>query len=706
MPTHPAQGTPLRAVRLALAVWLGAACLGAEEGMWTFDNLPAQRMQAGCGFVPDAAWLDHARLSVLRFPGGTGAFISRDGLVITNHHIAHPWIEKIADAGHDYVKDGFRAPDRASELPVPGLEVRTLKAMENVTAALAQAGRPTGAETRDDQDRRAALARLVQEAETRTGLASEPVVLYHGGETWIYSYEVHSDVRLVMAPEYAIAAFGRDWDNFTFPRHDLDFALFRVYEHGAPWHPRHFLRWSRTGLRGGDPAFVVGHPGRTSRADTLAQLEAARDLLIPLRLRGLDRRRRALHGFAARGPEQARLVSARLLALENAYKVCLNEIAGLKDSEAMARVAGAEQELRAAVAREPALQASAGGSWDRIRQAAQARCGYARESAMLSGRGGRALEFAQGLVRWKAEAALPPDQRALGYRSARDQEQLRAALDWSDILDPGVETAILAEGLEEAQAELGPSHPITAALLGGRAPAERAAALVAGTRLLAPGARQALLKARPAKVLGSADPMLALARRLDQLAVPYRRQDEELDAVIADHGARIARARFALRGKLDYPDATFSLRLSYGSVAACEGNGTLVQPFTTFGGLYDRADAWGPDAEDHAWALPPRWLARRGRLDPSTPFNFISSNDIIGGNSGSPVLDRAGELAGLVFDGNLGCIPGRFYYDGRFNRAVSLDSRAILEALLKVYDAPGLVDEILGAARTIRPSSP
>jgi hypothetical protein len=682
------------ALRLSLAVLLSASLHG-DEGMWTFDNVPAARIQARYGFAPDAAWLEHARLSALRLPGGSGAFISADGLVLTNHHVAHGWIEKIADAAHDYVKDGFTAPDRARELPVPGLEVRTLMAMENVSAMLKQAVKPSSTDAEAGRARREALARLVQEAEARTGLASEPVTLYHGGETWIYSYQVHSDVRLVMAPEYGIAAFGRDWDNFTYPRHDLDFALFRVYEHGRPYHPAHHLRWSRDGLKAGDLTFVVGHPGRTSRLDTLAQMEAARDLLDPQRLRSLDRTRKALHAFAARGPEQARLVSAQLLTLENSYKVCQNELAGLKDPEAMARVAEAERQLRARVAQDPRLQASTGQSWAQVQKAVQARCAIARETAMLDGRGSRALGFALGVARWKAEEARPAARRALAYRTARDLEKVQAGLAFSDQLDPGVEQALLEEGLRSALDELGPAHPIVAALLEGNSPGERARALVAGTRLLDPAARADLARSAPGPFKASADPMVVLARRLERLSRPYRRQNEDADSAIAEAGARIDQARFAVSGKADYPDASFTLRISYGSVESCPGNGTLLQPFTTFGGLYDRADGWGPDAEDHSWALPPRWMARRAALDPATPLDFITSNDIIGGNSGSPVLDRRGELAGLVFDGNIATVAGRFYYDPRANRAVSVDGRAILEALAKVYDTPRLVREIL-----------
>ena len=687
----------MRALGWFLAAGLcSAAPLRADEGMWTFDNLPLARMQARYGFAPDRAWLDQVRLSVLRFPGGTGSFISRDGLVLTNHHVAHAWIERISDAAHDYVKDGFMAPDRARELPVPGLEVRTLMAMTDVTAEVARAVPPSATEAEAAQARKEALARLLQAEEARTGFAGEAVTLYQGGETWIYSYDVHSDVRLVLAPEFGIAAFGRDWDNFTFPRHDLDFALFRVYEHGRPYRPRHFLRWSRAGLRNGDLTLVAGHPGRTSRLETLAQMEAARDVLNPLRLRGLDRARQALHAFAAHGPEQARLVSPQLLMLENSYKIYQAETAGLKDPEAMARVAQAERELQAKVAADPALQASAGRSWELIRQAVRTRCGFARESAMLNGRGSRALEFALGLVRWKAEAGKPAAQRQVGYRTDRDVEKLQSALAFREALPSAVEEVLLAEGLEDAVQELGPEHPIVAALLEGRSPQDQARAL-AGSALLNPAGRRALLRATPAAVRDSRDPLVALAWKLEELARPYRQQEEAADAVIQEHGARIAQARFALDGKADYPDATFSLRLSYGAVESVPANGTLTQPFTTFGGLFDRADAWGPLAEGHSWELPARWQARRQVLDPRTPLNFISSNDIIGGNSGSPVLDRQGELVGLVFDGNIGCLPGRFYYDPRFNRAVSVDARAILAVLGQVYDAPALVREITGA---------
>ena len=686
---------PMTGLALTLTALLGAhALLRADEGMWTFDNLPVQKMKAKYGFAPDAAWLDHVRLSAVRFPGGSGSFISKDGLVLTNHHVGHGWIERVSDPTHDYVQDGFVARGHGQEIPVPGLELRTLMTLENVTGALDQAVPAGATDAQAARARKETLARLAQEGEARTGLTFEPVVLYQGGETWLYAYKVHKDVRLVMAPEYAVAAFGKDWDNFSFPRHDLDFSLFRVYENGKPYTPSHFLRWSDQGVKYGDLTFMVGHPGRTSRLETLAQMEAARDVLNPLRVRSLERSLKALHGFAATGPEAARQVSGALMGMENGYKVYVNETEGLHNAEAMAKVAAAEKELRAKVAQDPKLQASTGESWTLIEKAMIRRCGSAKETAFVNARNSQLLGFALGVARFQEEAAKPAAQRGSGLRSEADLAKRKARLKLDDDFNPEREKAIFAQGLQEALEELGASHPFVTAVLEGRTPAVAAQALVDGSRLQDPAVRAALLEGGPKALQDSRDPLVVLARKVNVLTQAGRKQEEEIQAVIAEHGARIAKARFAAYGKANYPDATFTLRLTYGSIETYRANGTLVQPFTTFGGLYDRADGWGPEAEAHSWALPARWKDRRNAVNPSTPYNFISSNDIIGGNSGSPVLDRKGELVGLVFDGNIESMPSRFYFDPRFNRAVSVDARAIVEALTKIYDAPALVQEI------------
>ena len=685
--------TCLRALGLVFVTLLGAGCLRADEGMWTFDNLPLRKMKAKYAFVPDAGWANHLRLSAVRFPAGSGSFISKDGLVLTNHHVGHSWIESVSDPGHDYVKLGFVARSRAEERKVPGLELRTLVAMENVTPVLEQAVRPGATDAQAAQDRRATLARLLKEGKARTGLAFEPVILYQGGEVWLYVYQVHRDVRLVMAPEYAVAAFGKDWDNFSFPRHDLDFSLFRVYEKGLPYTPGHFLRWSSQGLKRGDMTFVVGHPGRTSRLETLAQMEAVREVLDPLRLRGLERSRRALHAFADQSPENARQVSAALMAQENAYKVYVNEVQGLRNPEAMARVAEAEKELQARVAKDPGLQALAGESWTLIQRAMALRCRNAKGLHFIHDCNSRLLGFALGLVRYQAEGARPAEQRLYEYRTAPERERQKAA-QMLEAIDLEREKRTLAQGLQEALEELGPSHPFILAALGGRSPEGAAKALLEGTTLADPTVRAALADGPAQAILDSTDGLMVLARTIESLSRPLLQAEEDAQAVISEQGARIAKARFKVYGKTDYPDATFTLRLSYGSVETYPSNGTLAQPFTTFGGLFDRADGWGPEAEDHSWELPPRWQAARGALNSATPFNFITTNDIIGGNSGSPVVDRQGDLVGLVFDGNIESIPGRFFFEPRTNRAIALDGRAILEALAKVYDAAWLVQEI------------
>ncbi len=665
---------------LGIALILAAlTSLRADEGMWTFDNLPKAQMKAKYGFAPDQAWLDHVRLAVVRFPGGTGSFISRDGLVLTNHHVGHGWIERVSDAAHDYVKNGFVAMDRKAEIKVPGLELATLMAMEDVTAAVAKAsGSP-----------REALARLAREAEARTGLRCEPVSLYQGGESWIYSYKVHKDVRLVMAPEYGIAAFGKDWDNFSFPRHDLDFSLFRVYEDGKPYVPPQHLTFAAAGPRYGDMTLVVGHPGRTSRLETLAQMEAYRDALNPARIRALDRTRKALHAFAARSPENARIVSGTLMGLENSYKVYVNETVGLRDKDAMAAVARAEKELREAVAKDPALQASTGSSWDLVAKAMARRAAVARED--VASTFGSALPYAANLLRLEEELALPAAQRGAGYRTEKDIADRKDALRRRMFENLELEREVFLAGARGALEELGAGHPQVKALLDGRTPEAATQALFASALLRDPAARA---KAVESGVKGSTDPLVVLARRLQPFNHALRQMREETAAVIADQGARIARARFQVRGRSVYPDATFTLRLSYGAVETYPANGTLAQPFTTFGGLYDRADAWGPEAENRSWELPERWIKARPRLDMSTHFDFISTNDIIGGNSGSPVVDRKGEVVGLAFDGNIESNAGRYFFDPKVNRCISVDVSALLAALGKVYDAGHLVTEI------------
>ncbi|GLH71615.1 dipeptidyl-peptidase [Geothrix limicola] len=680
----------------ALTLLLALPALRADEGMWTFDNLPTQKIQAKYGWAPDQVWLDHVRLSAVRFPGGSGSFVSKDGLVLTNHHVGHHWTQAVSDAQHDYVKNGFVAIDREHEIKVPGLALYTLLEMENVTERIEQAVPKDADDQAAAKAKAAALAALVKEQGAKTGLDCQPVSLYQGGQVWIYRYKKHTDVRLVMSPEYGVAAFGKDWDNFSWPRHDLDFSLFRVYENGKPYTPAQHLTWGQKGVQYGDPIFTVGHPGRTSRLETLAQMEAKRDVTNPLVIRALDRGRAALHAYAAQGTEQSRRVSADIMGAENAYKVVVGETDGLRDREAMARVAAAEKELRAKVAADPKLKALAGDSWTKVEEAVEQQKTLARESFLMGSLRGEVLGTALSLQRHATEMQKPADQRGPQYRDEKGLTALKARLKGGEPSDAEQELLALQNVLTSAQQELPANHPLVQTLLGGKSPAAAAKSLLGGTRLLDPAARAALIDGDPKAILESADPALALVRQLSPRLEEIQKKQQALQAVISEHLTRIAKARFAVYGTSTYPDATFTLRLSYGAVETYPSAGTLAQPFTTFAGMYDRAAGWGPKAEDGSWEVPARWIERRDKLNLFTPYNFISTNDIIGGNSGSPVVDKRGELVGLAFDGNIESNAGRYYFDARVNRCLSVDARAIVEALGKVYDANHLVAELTG----------
>lgn len=669
----------------------------ADEGMWTFDHPPLKQLKERYGFEPSAAWLEHVRLAALSFGGGSGSFVSADGLVITNHHVGRGWVQQVSGPGDkDYIRHGFLARTRDQELKIPGATLRTLVAMEPVTEAVRASVKPGMTESQAAEARRATLARLQREREAATGLSYSPVILYQGGEYWLYGYKVHKDIRLVMAPETAIAAFGGDPDNFTYPRHDLDFTLFRVYENDRPYHPPHHLTWSREGLKPGDLTFVVGHPGSTQRFITYAQMCHARDRALPERLAALETMRRQLKAYAARSEEQARQVRTRIYGVENSLKALNGYLRGLQNAQALEAIRQRERELQTKVASNPQLASEAGSSWSAIAKALERNQDLVREARYVSTRYSPLLAVAVNLVNVVEESAKPEAHRRKGYRTAAELNAQREAL-----LKPlrnrneALEAFLLQAGLEEVEAALPPNHPFRRALLEGRS-AHAVVQELQASRLADPDVRKALPEGGPKVLRTSTDPMIRLARRVAPLLTALNQRQEALNAILDEHGARIARARFAVLGKAHYPDATGTLRITFGPVAPYPANGTLQQPFTTFHGLYDRALAWGPEAEGGAWALPPRWLAAKDRLDLTTPFNFVHAVDIIGGNSGSPVLNRQGEFVGIIFDGNIEMLPGNFYYDGTVNRGVSLDARAILEALDKVYDARFLVDELLG----------
>jgi hypothetical protein len=689
----------------ALALLLVGGPLKSDEGMWTLDNLPLQQMKEKYGFAPDQAWLDHLRLSAINMGGCSASFVSADGLMLTNHHCGRGAIQRLSTKEKDLVHDGFVAMTREEEIKVPNMTVRVLMATENVTDRVAAAVKAGLSEKEAGEARQKAVEALKAELEKQNGFAYDVVSLYQGGETWMYGYKRFTDVRLVAAPEEQVAFFGGDSDNFTYPRQNLDFSIFRIYENGKPYNPAHFLKLASQPLKAGDLTFVVGNPGRTSRLQTYAQMLYDRDVATPNTLQSSERLREILGEYAKRSPEHARQVGSAIFGVENGLKANRGALAGLKDAEAMAKIEAAEKELRAKVAADPKLAASAGQSWSHIEQALKQQQALAKEARFLGSARSATLGQALALVRLAQQETLPAEKRLSEYKSEGALKAFKARLGGPALGMMGMvfnleqESLMFTRGMEDAAKELGPKHPFVLALLGGKQPAEAAKALLEGTRLADPAVRKALLEGGVKAIAESTDPMVVLAQKLEPQLLALRKKQDSVTPVIAEHAARIAKARFAVYGKTRYPDATGSFRVSFGTVGSYPANGTMIQPFTTLMGMYDRYFGWGGNeakAMGGAWTLPQRWLDRKDRLDLSTPYNFAHSVDITGGNSGSPVVNAKGELVGVIFDGNIESNAGKYYFDEKVNRGVSLDVRAILQSLDKVMDAPHLAKEIRG----------
>jgi hypothetical protein len=690
----------LTALAATLAMSFALPALRADEGMWTFDNIPVQKIKAKYGVALDAAWLKNLQLATVRFPGGTGAFVSRDGLVVTNHHVGRSAISQVSSAKADLVKDGFTATTREQEIKVPGLELMMLVSMENVTGPVNAAVKPGTADKDALTARRNALADWRKAEEAKTGLTCEPVILYQGGEYWIYRYKKFSDVRLAAAPELQVAAFGGDPDNYTYPRHNLDFALFRVYENGQPYHPEAILPFSQKGVGMGELTFISGHPGTTFRQQTHAQMVYARDIGIPTQLKSMTRQKAALQVLSATSPEAHRIAADAIYGIENGYKRLSGQLLGLAKAENLRKVELEEAALKASVAKDPALQARVGGSWDRMTQAVARQKALLKESSLVSAGRVTLLGHALTLVRLAEEEAKPSALR-LSEFSEGNLKATQARLTAPRPVQKPIDATLLAAGLQEAQDELGTQHPYVKAMLGGQTPEAVAKAAIEGTKLDDPTVRKQLAEGGKAALDASADPMILLAKKLDPFNRAIRKQvEDEVTSVFSEHGGRIAEARFKVFGKALYPDATFTLRLGYGPVTTyANGTGTKAQPFTTYMGLFDRHLGWGGNAaaaEEGAWTLPQRWLDRQSRMDLATPFNFIYACDTVGGNSGSPVVNVKGEFVGINFDSVFEGQGGYYVYDADTKRAVATDVRAILEALRKIMDADRLVTELNG----------
>ncbi|MGE5126492.1 MAG: S46 family peptidase, partial [Betaproteobacteria bacterium] len=646
------------------------------------------------GFEPGKDWLDNLRLASVRFmDGGSGSFVSPDGLVITNHHVGLGCIQNLSRSEKDYVKTGFYAASREQEVACPGYEVNVLTAMEDVTARVTGAVRPEMSDAQARAARKAAMATIESECSARTRLRCDVVTFYQGGEYQLYQYRKYTDVRLVFAPEQQIAFFGGDPDNFTFPRHDVDICIVRAYENGRPVKPASYLRWTGKGLVEGDLAFVSGHPGSTSRLETMATLEYLRDKAWPFRLELLRRRLQALRAYAARGEEQRRRALDQIFGYENSLKAISGFQAALLDPKGMARKAEEEKQLRAKVAADPALARATGDPWATIAAIRQKLALRAPEVRLVGFGGSRLLGYAGQIVQYVAEVKKPNQQRYEEYVDA-NLDSLRNALFSPAPVYEDLEQVTLADQMQLALDTLGADHPFVKLLLQGRSPAEAARAALAGTRLADPAVRKALVEGGQTAVDASTDPLVALARRLDPLVRETRRfLEDEVDAPTTRAMEKVAQARWKAYGRALPPDATFTLRLAFGTVKAFPDMGTSIAPFTTYYGLLDRTLSHGGKAP---WNLPLRWEQKKGALDLATPLDFVLTADIIGGNSGSPVVDRAGEFVGIIFDGNIESLAWDYYFDDERGRAVAVDARAIVEALSKVYGAEGLVRELTG----------
>ncbi|MCA1564061.1 MAG: S46 family peptidase [Acidobacteria bacterium] len=683
---------------LSILLSLPATAVRADEGMWTFDNPPLKQWKERYNFEPTKEWLDHVRLASVRLQdGGSGSFVSVNGLVMTNQHVAGGQLAKLSTKERDLVKDGFYARTNAEELKCPDLEINVLVSYEDVTARVQGAVKANASDKEANEQRKAAMAAIEKESTETTKLKSDVVTLYSGGEYWVYRYKKYTDVRLVFAPEEQIAYYGGDYDNFTFPRHDLDVTFLRVYENNQPARTEHFFKWSAKGPSDGEFVVASGNPGTTNRLLTNAQLQYQRDLGNPLQMQVLSSRRDALSRFAAAGAEQARRANSTRRSLENSIKRLESQQAGLLNPRLFGKKEAEEKALRAAIAANPEWQQAYGSAWDQVAKAYGGLPKYAKRIAFSSiATPSRLGSLASTLVRYAEEIRKPNASRYDEFRDAR-LEALKVNLFSPAPIYPDLEEAALAAWLEEGQKTLGNDDPFIRAALAGATPAQVARQVVTGTKLTDVAVRKSLFEGGADAIAKSDDPLIALARRIEPVYRELRAWSEEnIQSVDASAGQRIAKSRFAAYGKTAAPDATFTLRLSYGAVKGYSEDTTLVPFKTTFYGLYDRAESFG---EKPPFDLPARYREGRNKLDLSTPLNFVYTADTIGGNSGSPVVNRNAEIVGLNFDSNLQKLPNRYVYvdDEEGGRAVAVHSMAIIEALRKLYGAEKLAEEITGA---------
>lgn len=687
--------SPALAALLAFAV---SSVARADEGMWLYSAPPRDQIKKKYGFDLTDAWLDHLRLSSVRFnSGGSGSFVSGDGLVITNHHVGADDLQKLSDEKNNYLRDGFAAKTQADEKKCVDLELNVLQSIEDITLRV-NAAIPVGATGEAAVlARRKITAEIEKESLAKTGLRSDVVTLYQGGAYHLYRFKKYTDIRLVFAPEQGVAFFGGDPDNFEYPRYNLDVCFFRVYENGQPVKPANYLKWSTKGAQDGELSFVSGHPGTTRRLLTVPELEYIRDNQFPYQLALLKRREVLLANWGNRDAENARRAKDELFGIQNTRKARDGAIAALQDPEFFGAKVAAEVAFKKNLA-DRADGKDALAAYTRIADAQKAIAKIATRQRLLEGLvafNADSYGLARHLLRAGDERPKPNGERLKEYSDAR-RESFEQQLFSDKPIYTDLEIVTLADSLTYLVEQLGAADAVVKTVLSGKSPRARAADLINTTKVRDVAFRKNLYEGGAAAVAAAKDPLIEVARAVDAEARSLRKSLESADETKQQAQAIIGKARFALEGSGNYPDATFTLRLSYGPVSGYVENGRKIPAHTTYAGLYERSAKQGNKGD---FELPPLWLKKKSTLNLATPFNFVSTADIIGGNSGSPSVNRAGEFIGIIFDGNLASLSGDFGYEDKQARALSVDSAGILEALRKVYEVPALVNELITGKR-------
>ena len=689
------RGKRTAGVLLGLAGIFSVTAARADEGMWPYNSMPVAQVQQKYGFAITEAWATHLQRASVHIGGASGSFVSADGLVMTNHHVGLDTLQKLSTAQHNFVRDGFAARTRAEEPKAPDLEINVLDSIVPVTAQVQAALTPGMTAAQAFLARRAVIAGIEKDALAKTGLHSDVVALFGGARYDLYRYKRYTDVRLVMAPDQNAAFFGGDPDNFEYPRYDLDMCFFRVYENGKPAKISDYLTWSKAGAGSDDLVFVSGHPGRTERLNTVTDLTYERDIALPRALDAARRREVLLTSWGERLPENARIARQALFGTQNTRKRLTGELQSLQDPDVFAHKRAQEQALRASVTADSSLRTAYGSAWDQVDQAdAVQRSRNARYGALAGGRGifSGLMATAQAIVE-----AAQEDQKPDRERLPEDNEANRAALErrlFSPApIYPAFDRLTLADALASMEEILGAGDPLVLQALGGKSPQERAAELVNGTTLAQVSERKRLMAGGLAAVKASSDPMIKLALQLSPALRALRKQGEDQVASIRQEAyPKIAQAQLAVGGGNVYPDATGTLRLSYGTVLGYTQDSGTIPASTTMGDLFSYAAQRG---NQPPYQLSPAWVKAEKQIRADTPFDFVCTADIVGGSSGSPVVDREGMVVGLIFDGNIQSLGGSYAYTDAQARSVAVHSEAIVEALRHVYGDDALADEIV-----------